>query len=295
MLKSFLLLVFMLISYTAYAELTIMTSTTSLQMIAKEVGGKEVTVKSLTPPDRDTHYIQARPSIIHALRSADIVMAVGADLEIGWLPLAIQSSTNPKIQPGQTGYFEAANYVKLLESSKPADRSQGDVHPAGNPHFTLDPGRIPIIAKALAKRLGEIDTERKTYYDKNAQNIAEKITPRIEKWQSQRQSSRLDGVITYHSNALYLLDRFNIKRLGSIEPLPGIPPTAKHIANLVKANKNKKGVIIRSPYHQAGSTNRLAKALEWQSHVLPSEPPLNSSLNDYLKFIDEWLKVLVAN
>ena len=141
----------------AAAELRVVATTSSMAMLVREVGGAAITITTLAPPDRDPHYLLARPSMVVALRRADLVVAVGADLEVGWLPAAIQGASNPRILPGQPGYFEGAAHIALLETGQVADRSRGDVHPMGNPHFYTDPERMATIGIALAARLGALD------------------------------------------------------------------------------------------------------------------------------------------
>jgi len=167
------------IAPTAEAEVRIVATTSSMAMLAREVGADDVDITTLVPPDRDAHYLLARPSMMIALRRADLVVAVGADLEIGWLPAAVRGANNPKIVPGQTGYFEGATQIDLIETGQAADRAQGDVHPRGNPHYYMDPRRMAKVAKALATRLGELDPGRRDQYLQRAESFASVIEIRV--------------------------------------------------------------------------------------------------------------------
>lgn len=151
-------------SPAAAAGLRVVATTSSMGMLARTVGGDQVKVTVLAPPDRDAHYLVAKPSMMVALRNADLLVAVGADLEIAWLPAALQGANNPKILPGAPGYFEGAAQIELIEKGAAADRSKGDVHPQGNPHYYLDPPRMAAVAKALASRLGTLDPAHAAQY-----------------------------------------------------------------------------------------------------------------------------------
>jgi zinc/manganese transport system substrate-binding protein len=193
---------------SALAALDVVASSSSTGVLVREIGGEHVNLTILAPPDRDLHYLQARPSMIRALRGADLVLALGADLEIGWLPLAINQSTNPRIQPGKAGYFEAAAQVSLLGVGGPADRALGDVHPTGNPHINMDPVRMAKVAKALGKRLASLDSEHAADYRTRAQDFAQRVEERVASWR--QQLANTPGVVSFHKDVIYLLDRFDL-------------------------------------------------------------------------------------
>ncbi|PIE41438.1 MAG: zinc ABC transporter substrate-binding protein [Gammaproteobacteria bacterium] len=280
-------------STLAAAKLNVVATTTSMGMLAKEVGGEYVSVTTLASPDRDTHYLQAKPSMMMALRKADLVIAVGADLEIGWLPAAIGSASNPKIRNNQPGYFEAAQFLDLI-SKDAADRSKGDVHPGGNPHFNLDPERMAILANQLALRLGELDKTHTSAYQANAQSLTRKLarlTQSLKQSLKQRVNNR-EGVVLMHNNADYLLKLLQVPVLGYMEPVPGIPPNASHLKGLADTLKNRQGIIIHAPYHQNSGPRKLAKILGWQIKVLPIEPPKGAGFREYRKFLSDWAVAL---
>ncbi len=282
----------LLVPAMAMAELQVVATTTSMQMLANEVGGAHVEVHVLAPPDRDAHSLQAKPSMMRHLRNADLVVAVGAGLEVGWLPAAIRSSANPSIASGSKGYFEATQQVDLIDQ-QPPDRSRGDVHPQGNPHVNLDPVRMARIGKALATRLSEIDSEHSQHYQRNARRLAQSLESQTQHWQQQIQSSL--GVVLYHRDGLYLLRRFNIPVLGYVEPLPGIPPSASHIRKLVTQLQDEKGILIRAPFHDSRGVDRLAKQLDWPAFVLPLEPPLGADADGYIGMIEQWITAVAGS
>jgi zinc/manganese transport system substrate-binding protein len=188
------------------AELDVVATSSGMGALARTVGAERAQVTVLASPDRDLHMLQAKPTMIRALRDADLVVAVGAELEVGWLPVAIASAANPRILPGQPGYFEAAAQVDLLEVGSPADRALGDVHPVGNPHVNMDPVRMAIVASALGERMALLDPAGAETYRANARSFAAATEQRMDAWQARLAGA--PGVVLYHRDALYLLDRF---------------------------------------------------------------------------------------
>lgn len=269
--------------------LNVVTTTASLGMLARTVGGPAVQVTVLAPPDRDPHQLQAKPSMMRALRDADLVVAVGAELEIGWLPAALQGAANGRVLPGQLGYFEAAAQVLLLDKGV-ADRARGDVHPMGNPHVHLDPLRMADIARALAQRLGRLDPARAGEYRARAEDFAHAVAARLPGWQAQAAGS--GGAVLYHKDGIYLLDRLGLPLLGTLEPVPGVPPSAGHLAGLVEQLRGRRGVVLYHPYQPAAGPQRLAEALGWKAVIVPMEPPAEADAEGYLRLIDQWVAAL---
>ena len=259
----------------------------SMGALVKAVAGSRAKLTVLTGPNRDLHMVQAKPTMMHALRGADLVVAIGAELEIGWLPVAIQGAANPKILPGTNGYFEAAAQVPLLDAGGTADRAMGDVHPAGNPHVNMDPVRMATIAQALADRLALIDPAGASQYRRGADAFAAKVDQRERGWRGQL--SGAPGVVLYHRDAVYLLDRFGVPLLGTIEPIPGVPPTGRQISALTSELKGRSGSIIHAPYQSPKAPKSLAGSLGWRVVQLPMEPPKGADGDGYLSHIDRWV------
>ncbi|MCG8673187.1 MAG: metal ABC transporter substrate-binding protein [Pseudomonadales bacterium] len=284
--KQWLMVAILLSSPSAMAELNVVATTTSMGMLASEVGGDHVTVKTLVAPDRDTHYLQAKPSMIIALRKADLVVSVGASLEIGWLPAAINSSANPNILDGKPGHFESATFLELIDKGV-ADRSQGDVHPEGNPHFNLDPIRMAEVAKALGERLASLDKDNAGQYRKKAEQLASRLSNLNQELVKKAVGAK--SPLMMHKDANYLWLRLNVPILGYIEPLPGIPPTASHIKKLADTLAGKEGIIFHAPFHSASGPKRLAETLGWERVVIPIEPKKNAKFEDYEALLTRWV------
>lgn len=283
-------LIVVLTAFNVHAQLRVVATIPNMGMLAREIGGETVTVSVLSPPDRDAHHLEARPGMMAALRRADIVVAVGADLEIGWLPAAIRGANNRRVQPGRPGYFEAAQQVELLQDDKPADRALGDVHPTGNPHLYLDPERMVQVGHALAERFGALDRENADMYRKNAVRFAERIAERIPAWRAAAEGA--PGVIAYHSDQEYLLRFLSVPALGYIEPLPGIPPTASHLRELVRTFSNRQGIIWTVDFQPAQAGQFLARELGWPAFQRPIQVALNGDADAYFAMIDGWIETL---
>ncbi len=289
--KYLILLMLSISSLNLWAEgLKVVATTESLGMLARTVGAEQVNVKVLAAPDRDTHYLQAKPSMMRYLRSADLLLAVGAGLEIGWLPKAIEGAHNPTINAGQTAHFVATEQVSLIGAEATADRSQGDVHPEGNPHVNLDPARMASIAKALAQRLGKLDAANATAYQQRADAFAAQVAERVPAWREQVKNSQ--AAVLHHKDGNYLLAFLGVKVLGYIEPLPGIPPTASHLKQLLTKLATDNGVILRTEFQAPQGADFLSEKLGWPSHALPLEPEMGADAQAYFALIDAWVGAL---
>jgi zinc/manganese transport system substrate-binding protein len=277
----------LLVAPLSAAALEVAATTPNMGMLARTVGGEHVDVVVLAPGDRDVHHLEARPSMMVGLRNADLVVAVGAELEIGWLPAAIPGARNPRVLPGRPGYFEAAGAVALLGEGAPADRGLGDVHPMGNPHIYFDPIRMGLAAEALAVRLGELDSVNAETYLENARAFSARMAREVEGWQARISGMR--GVLLYHKDADYLMARLGVPVYGYIEPLPGIPPTARHISRLVEELRGRDGVIFHMSYEAAQGPERLARELGWQAFQMNNNVPEDGTADDYVALIESWV------
>jgi len=269
------------------AALEIAATTPNMAMLARTVGGEHVNVRVLAPGDRDVHHLEARPSMMVGLRRADLLVAVGAELEIGWLPAALRGAGNPGLLPGRPGYFEAAGAVKLLDVGMPADRGLGDVHPGGNPHIYFDPLRMAAAAEALAERLAELDPANAAVFSANAQAFGARMIERVEDWQARVAGA--PGALLYHREVDYLLHRLGLPVLGYIEPLPGIPPTASHIRALVDELSGQQGVILHMLYEPAQGPERLGRELGWPVFSMQNNVPEDGTADDYVALIESWV------
>ena len=275
-----------------WADLDVVATSSSTGALVREIGGGQVTLTILAPPDRDLHYLQARPSMIRALRGADLVVALGAELEVGWLPVAIEQAANPAILPGRSGYFEAAAQVNLLDVGGPADRALGDVHPIGNPHVNMDPVRMAEVATALAERLATLDAAHAADYRARAQAFARRIDERVATWR--QRLANPPGAVSFHKDVTYLLDRFGVPLWGTLEPVPGVPPTGSHIRNLVDELRGRPGVVLSTTYQPEQAPASFAETLGWRQVRLPLEPPLDADGDGYMAHIQRWVDALAS-
>lgn len=290
--RCFVLPLLLLAAGWAHAEINVVATTTNMAMLSKEVGGEAVNVRSLAPPDRDPHHLEARPSMIAATRRADLVLAVGAELEVGWLPAVLDSASNPDVRPGHDGYFEAAEHVSLIDAGQAADRARGDVHPGGNPHLYLDPERMADVADALAERLAELAPERNEEFRDNAQAFREKVDTRLPEWRERVADA--PGVLLFHKDANYLMRLLDVPILGYVEPIPGVPPGAEHLRSLVREHQGREGVILHTDFNPSRGPEFLERELEWPRQALPTAVPRDGTAADYFDMIDRWVDAVTA-
>ncbi len=254
-----LLLLPLLLALTtpASAALKIFTTVPEWAALAQEIGGDKVSVFSATQALQDPHRVEAKPSLIARLRNADLVVATGAELEIGWLPLALRESANGKVQPGQPGYFEAAAQVRMLEVPTRLDRADGDVHASGNPHIQTDPRNILKVGDALSKRMAELDAANATAYAASYKAFAEKWRTALARWEAAAAPLKGKAVVSQHKAWAYLYDWLGLKEVGTLEPKPGIEPSVAWLGELAgKVAAQQPKAVIRPAY----STPRAA---EW--------------------------------
>lgn len=275
-------------AFPAPAALNVAATTSNMGMLARVVGGDGVTVTVLAPPDRDPHVLQARPNMMVALRNADLLVSVGAELEVGWLPAALQGANNPKLSPGRPGYFEAAAQVPLADRSTGADRSRGDVHPMGNPHVFMDPVRMETIARALAVSLSRLDPRGEAKYGANAAAFVKAVDARIPAWK--KAAAGAGGVVLYHKDANYLMSLLGVPVLGTIEPMPGIPPTAQHLSRLISELRGRKGAVLYTDYQPSQGPEKIAAALGWKSSRQTIEAGLKADTKAWLDMLDAWVR-----
>jgi zinc/manganese transport system substrate-binding protein len=261
-------------------------------VLVTAVGGSAVQLTVLAPPDRDVHVLQARPSMMVALRNADLLVAIGAELEVGWLPAALSGAGNGKVLPGSAGYFEAAAQVPLLDAGRAADRSQGDVHPMGNPHLYLDPDRMAQVAAALSGRLAALDPPNASRYREGAAAFRKAVDARLPGWK--QKAAGAGGVLPFHKDVVYLAALLAVPVLGYVEPLPGVPPTASQLSELTSRLKGRKGVLVLTDFQPAKGPEFLSRSLGWPVVRLPLEPAVGATGEEYLKLIDRWVDGLAS-
>src|SRR6266481_3084187 len=244
----------------AAGKLNVMTATTDLAALAQEVGGDKIDVESIARGYQDPHFVEAKPSFLLKLRHADLLVVVGLDLEIGWLPPLISQSGNPKIQPSSSGYLDASQFAEILEKPQGVvSRAMGDVHPLGNPHYWLDPDNGRRIAKGISNKLAEMDPADAAYFQQRFQDFDKRLTAAEQNWENQMKPYRGRKAISYHLSWPNFAKHFGLDVVGYIEPRPGIPPTPSHTIELVNQMK-REGVKIEliEPYFDLKTPNSIA-------------------------------------
>lgn len=261
--KTIILFIFFCYSL-AEATLKVVTTTTDLAAITREVGKNLVTTDSIAKGTQDPHFIEAKPSYMSKLNQADLVISIGLDLETAWLPSIIQGARNPKINAGEKGNLEVGQQITPLEVPQgKVTRAEGDVHPQGNPHVTLDPVRAGEIALIIANRLGEIDNSNKKTYVDNAQAFQSKLKNKTLEWQKRIEKTGIKKVITYHKTLTYFLDRFHLENPGILEPKPGIPPTSAHTLEIIKMMKEQNiNLILVENFFDPTVTNKIKQDIQ---------------------------------
>jgi zinc/manganese transport system substrate-binding protein len=263
--------------------------------LVTELGGDKVDVFVATTARQDPHQIQARPSLIARLRSADLVVCTGAELEIGWLPMLLRQGANGRVQPGTPGYFEAARYVRLLEVPTRLDRAEGDTHPSGNPHIQTDPRNIAAVAAPLAARMQQIDPTDAALIAGRAQNFAARWAAAMQRWQQQAAPLRGTPIATYHKGWAYLEDWLGLREAGTIEPKPGIPPSSQYLAQLV-AELPARGVrgVIYAAYEDPRASEFVAQRIGAPAIMLPYTVGGSERARDLFGLFDDTVDRLAA-
>ncbi|HEU0224496.1 MAG TPA: zinc ABC transporter substrate-binding protein, partial [Steroidobacteraceae bacterium] len=215
------------------AALRVLATTADWGALATELGGDRVSVYTATGALQDVHRVDAKPSLVARARTADLLVANGGELEIGWLPVLVRESGNKRIQPGAAGYFEATAQVALLERPAQFDRAMGDIHPQGNPHIQLDPRNIAAVAKALTARLVQLDAVNAAYYLARGADFDARWTAAMARWEAKAAVLKGMPVVVMHRDQVYLCHWLGLKELAAIEPKPGVPPSVGHLGALV--------------------------------------------------------------
>ncbi|HEY7097145.1 MAG TPA: metal ABC transporter substrate-binding protein [Terriglobales bacterium] len=273
----------------AFAKtLNIVTATTDMAALTQEVGGDKVSVESIAKGYQDPHFVEAKPSFLLKLRQADLLVTVGLQLEIGWLPPLVTQSGNPRIQVGAGGYLDASQFAEILDiPTGGVNRAMGDVHPLGNPHYWLDPDNGRRLAKGIAGKLGELDPGDAAYFQQRFQDFDKRLTAAEQKWDAMMKPYRGRKVVTYHNSLPNFAKHFGLNVIGYVEPRPGIPPTPSHTLDLIGLMKKENcKVIMVEPYFDLKTPNSIAR--ETGAQVVKYLPSVGGEkeVTDYFKLFD---------
>ncbi len=272
----------------ADSKLRIMTATTDLASLAQEVGGEKVDVESIARGYQDPHFVEAKPSFLLKLRHADLLIVVGLELEIGWLPPLISQSTNPKIQVGAPGYFDASRFAKILEiPTGQVTRAEGDVHPLGNPHYWLDPENGLRIAKGIQNKLSEMRPGDAAYFAQRYDSFEQRLKQADEKWLAEMKTYAGRKIVTYHRSWPNFAEHFHLDVVGYVEPRPGIPPSPQHTVELIgQMKRDGVKIIVVEPYFDLKTPNAIARDTGGQVVVLMPSVGGEKEITDYFKLFD---------
>ncbi len=255
---------------TAFANVRVVSTIPDFADIAKSVGGDKVDASSLVRPTQDPHYVDAKPSYVLDLNQADVLLVAGMELEAGWLPSLMTGARNGKIQRGAPGYLDCSTLIPPMQVRAP-DRSQGDIHPGGNPHYWTDPRNGIRIARGIAKKLAEVDPGNASAYEAGAQAFVAMLEGRMAEWRKVLDPVKGRKVVVYHESWVYFLDWAGIVQAGTLEPKPGIPPRADHVAQLIQQTQGQ-GVkyIIQESFYPTQLSALFAQKAGAELKVLPT-------------------------
>ena len=280
-------------SLFAANKLKVVTTTQDLASITREVGGDRVDVTSIARGYQDPHFVEPKPSFLLLLKNADLLEVVGLELEIGWLPPLLDQCRNNNIRPGTPGYLDLSQGVEILDRPSVVNRSMGDVHPLGNPHYWLDPANAVRIAIQVRNRLAQLRPADAAYFDQHLQNFKARINDANKRWMAQMAPYRGAKIVDYHPSLPNFAKHFDLDIIGTVEPKPGIPPSPSHtleIINLIKAQHVK--AILMEPYFDRKTPDFVAAQTGAQVVVIYPSVGGKAGLDDYFKLFDYDIDVL---
>ncbi|MGB4812204.1 MAG: zinc ABC transporter substrate-binding protein [Methylophilaceae bacterium] len=288
------LLFLILATQAANAAINVFACEPEWGALAKELGGDKVNVFTATNALQDVHHIEAKPSLVSQLRKADLLVCTGSQLEIGWLPVILRQSDNDKLQPGKPGNFEAAHYVKMLEIPSHLDRSEGDVHPGGNPHIQTDPRNIAKVGVALAQRLAEVDSANAAFYQAHYQDFSKRWQAAIKRWELQAAPLKGVNIVVHHKAFPYLEEWLGLHEVATLEPKPGVEPTSTHLAEvLTQLQAQPAKMVIRTAYNSDRPSQWLSEKAKIPAVVLPFTVGGSDRAKDLFFLFDDTIQRLL--
>ena len=268
-------------------KLRVVTSTTDLHSIAHAIGGNRITAMSIAAGYQDPHFVQAKPSFALQLGRANVFAFVGLDLEIGWMPTLLDAARNPRINPGGPGNVDVSRVIPVLDVNPNADRSQGDVHPRGNPHYWLHPDNGKRIARLLRDKFAELDPQGVREYNASTARFEARVDSTVKALAPQLAVIRNKPVVAYHTSWRYFQEFTGMNIVGFVEPKPGVPPSPSHLAGLIQQMKRSGAkVIIMEPFYDQKMPQFVARNVSGKVLVLPSSVEGIRGVDDYVELID---------
>ncbi len=277
------------------AQIRVVATTPDLASVARDIGGDRVNVVALAKPTEDPHFVDAKPSFIVTLSRADALIEGGAELELGWLPPLLDNSRNSRIAAGAPGRIVASEGIRLLEIPTSFDRSKGDIHSLGNPHFMIDPVSVKIIARNIANHFAQIDPKSAATYNANLARFNSRLDAKLAEWQRQLTPYRGAKIVTYHKDFIYLAARFGLSIVDELEPKPGIAPSPAHLAQVIREMKaaNAK-VILVQPFQNRKTAETVARQTGAAVLDAPQQPGAVSNTTTYFGMMDNLVHALAT-
>ena len=278
----------------AASKLNVVTTTADLAALTQEVGGDRVSVQAIAKGYQDPHFVEAKPSFLLMLQRADLLVSVGLQLELGWLPPLVSQCGNARVQVNASGYLDASQFAEILElPTGPVSRAQGDVHPLGNPHYWLDPENGRRVARGIATKMAQLRPEDAQYFEQRFQDFSRRLAEAEKRWETQMAPYRGRKVVTYHRSWPNFTHRFGLQVMGEVEPRPGIPPSPRHTIELMEMMKREGvKVILLEPYFDLKTPNSIASGTGAKVVVLLPSVGGEPAASDYFKLFDYDLGLL---
>ncbi|MBN2816881.1 MAG: zinc ABC transporter substrate-binding protein [Campylobacterales bacterium] len=281
------LLILLLLPLSLFASLNIAVTYPYIGALTKEIGGEHVDVEVLAKGNWDPHFVVPRPSLITKVRNADALIMNGAQLEIGWLPPLIRRAGNNKVTPNASSFLNLAQHIELINKPNSVDRSGGDIHPDGNPHFHLNPANVITLAEVIKDFLTKLDASNSEIYNTNLLSFKEKWEKKLLEWQTKMESKKGLKVIQFHDNLAYFNKAYGLNNLATIEPLPGIPPSSKHTIELIKLIKEQKPCcILHDVYHSTKTAEFIQEKTGIKIILMPHDISALDSIEDLTSLFD---------
>src|SRR3954463_8215723 len=280
-------------SSPAAAQIRVVATTPDLASVAREIGGDRVNVVALAKATEDPHFVDAKPSFVVTLNRADALVEGGAELELGWLPPLLENSGNRRIAAGAPGHVVASEGIKLLEIPTSFDRSKGDIHSLGNPHFMIDPVNVKTVARNIANHLASIDPKSAAIYNANLAKFDSKLDARQAEWQKELAPYRGAKIVTYHRDFVYLAQRFGLNVVDELEPKPGIAPSPSHLAQVIgEMKRNNAKVILVQPFQNRKTAETVARQTGATVIDAPQQPGTNGNTTTWFDNMDNLVRAI---
>jgi zinc/manganese transport system substrate-binding protein len=282
---------FLALAAPAFAKTSVVATLPWIGSIASEIGKDRINVTVLVKPSQDPHLIEAKPSMILAARKTDVIMYNGLDLEIGYLPILIESSKNPRLQTGRPGNFDCSRYVVVIEKPTSVDRSMGDVHPLGNPHYHFSPTNISRVAQGMTQILAQIDPANADFYRANGDSFQQRLREKVRGWNNEAPKGK--KFVAYHHFFEYLAREYGFEIIGYIEEKPGIPPSAAHIERIIELIRQAKpNALISTGFYERKAPDYLSKKTGTKVIVVPHDVGATPQVKDWFGLMDQVLEAL---